>query len=193
MTRQINAETLQNLSFQGLQHAYTAMLFAIAVLFSVPAWSAEPNFYELPYIFTDDQGNATHLAAWNGKPMILTMEYSNCRFMCSTTFTQLKEVQAAADKEKIDIDFMIISLDPDNDTPEAWQQYRKTKNIERGNWHLLTGSKATTKQIAALLGIKYWSMDENILHDFKVVRLNANGEVEKSITAYGVEPDYLLQ
>jgi len=36
-------------------------------------------------------------------------------------------------------------------------------------------------------------MDEHILHDFKIVRLNANGEIEKEITDYGDEPDYLLQ
>jgi len=36
-------------------------------------------------------------------------------------------------------------------------------------------------------------MDEHILHDFKVVRLNTRGEIEKSITEYGVEPEFLLQ
>jgi protein SCO1/2 len=160
---------------------------------SCPAWSAETSFYELPDTFTNDQGRVLHLSEWRGKPMILTMEYSSCRFMCSTTFAQLKELQATADQKKNPIDFVIVSLDPDNDTPEAWRQYRMTKEVERSNWHLLTGSRATTKEIAALLGIKYWSMDEHILHDFKVVRLNAKGEIEKEITAYGVEPEYLLQ
>ena len=193
MIEQINPEALREKSAQGFQHAYTVMLLAIAVSLSGPAWSAPTSFYELPNTFTNDQGRVLHLSEWRGKPLILTMEYSGCRFMCSTTFSQMKELQAAADKKKIKIDFVIISLDPDHDTPEAWQQYRKTKDIERGNWHLLTGSRATTKEIAALLGIKYWSMGEDILHDFKVVRLNARGEIEKEITAYGVEPEYLLK
>jgi protein SCO1 len=191
--QEISTETLRGKSARGFQHAFTGMLLAIAALLSCPAWSAETSFYELPNIFTNDQGRVLHLSEWSGKPMILTMEYSSCRFMCSTTFAQLKELQAAADQKKIPIDFVIISLDPDNDTPEAWRQYRMTKEIERSNWHLLTGSRATTKEIAALLGIKYWSMDEHILHDFKVVRLNAKGEIEKEISAYGVEPEYLLQ
>ena len=45
------------------------------------------------------------------------------------------------------IDFMIVSLDPKNDTPEAWQQYRISREVDRSNWHLLTGSEATTKAI----------------------------------------------
>ena len=193
MAQQFGTETLHGKSAHGFQRAITGMLLAIAALLSGPAWSAETSFYELPNTFTNDQGRVLQLSEWRGKPMILTMEYSSCRFMCSTTFAQLKELQAAADEKKNPIDFVIVSLDPDNDTPEAWRQYRRTKEVERSNWHLLTGSRATTKEIAALLGIKYWSMDEHILHDFKVVRLNAKGEIEKEISAYGVEPEYLLQ
>jgi protein SCO1/2 len=175
-----------------LAATWGVMLYVAAALVSSSAWCAPANLYDLPNMFTDDQARQVRLSEWRGKPMIVTMEYSNCRFMCSTTFSQMQALQAAADEQHNPIDFMIISLDPDNDTPEAWRQYRQTKNIERANWHLLTGSRATTKQIAALLGIKYWSMDEHILHDFKVVRLNANGAIEKEITAYGVEPNYLL-
>jgi protein SCO1 len=98
-----------------------------------------------------------------------------------------------ADQKKIQIDFMIISLDPKNDTPEAWQQYRISREVDRSNWHLLTGTEASTKEFAALIGIKYWTMDEHILHDFKIVRLNAQGEIEKAITDYDDEPDSLLQ
>jgi hypothetical protein len=36
-------------------------------------------------------------------------------------------------------------------------------------------------------------MDEHILHDFKIVRLNAKGEIEKELTDYGDEPEYLLK
>ena len=96
----------------------------------------------------------------------------------------MKAIQDLADQKKIKIDFMIISLDPKNDTPAAWRQYRISREVERSNWHLLTGSEATTKAIANLLGIKYWFMDEHVLHDFKIVRLNAQGEIEKAITDY---------
>jgi len=193
MTQQTGNETLPRKPAMDVRHVITGLLLAVAVLSTGPAWSGETNLYDLPNTFTDDRGKELHLSEWRGKPMIVTMEYSECRFMCSTTFSQLKEIQAVADKKKINIDFLIISLDPHNDTPEAWQQYRKNRNIERDNWHLLTGSNATTREIASLLGINYWTMDEHILHDFKVVRLNTRGEIEKSITEYGVEPEFLLQ
>jgi protein SCO1/2 len=178
---------------RSLPHAMLAILLALATLAPFPAWSAPFSFYSVPYSFTNDKNETVHLSEWRGKPLILTMEYSNCRFMCTTTFSKMKAIQDIADQKKIQIDFMIISLDPKNDTPQAWQQYRISRDVNRSNWHLLTGSETTTKEFANLIGIKYWTMDEHILHDFKIVRLNAKGEVEKALTDYGDEPDSLLK
>jgi protein SCO1/2 len=193
MTQKVATGIFQGIPARSFPRAVTAILLTAAALLTFPAWCAPLNFYALPYPFTSDQARTVHLSEWRGKPLILTMEYSNCRFMCTTTFSKLKAIQAAADQQKIDIDFMIVSLDPKNDTPEAWKQYRISREVDRSNWHMLTGTEATTREFAALIGIKYWSMDEHIFHDFKIVRLNANGEIEKEITDYGDEPEYLLK
>ncbi len=169
-----------------------ATLLVLACLASASASAAPLNLYAVPDAFTNDRNETVHLSDWRGKPMILTMEHSNCRFSCSVTFSKLKAIQTLADAKKLQIDFMIISLDPSNDTPQAWRQYRVSRGVERNNWHLLTGSEATTKQVANLLGIKYWFMDEHVFHDFKIVRLNASGEIEKTITDYDQEPETLL-
>jgi protein SCO1/2 len=188
----LNLSKGQHERFWGItQNSMKAILFVL-ILMSYPAWCAPFSFYTVPYPFTNDRAQTVHLSEWRGKPLILTMEYSNCRFMCTTTFSKLKAIQAAADQQKLQIDFMIISLDPKNDTPQAWQQYRISRDINRSNWHLLTGSEITTQKFADLIGIKYWYMDEHILHDFKIVRLNAQGEIEKALTDYGDDPDSLL-
>jgi len=194
MSKHYSAGILQGILPRGFPGLVTGtLLFLITSFASCPAWSAPFNFYALPDAFTNDQARTVHLSEWRGKPLILTMEYSSCRFMCTTTFSKLKAIQAAADRQKLQIDFMIVSLDPKNDTPKAWRQYRTSREVDRSNWHLLTGSDATTKEFAALLGIKYWTMDEHILHDFKIVRLNAQGEIEKELTDYGDEPESLLK
>lgn len=192
MSQETSPEVTSHRLVLNLSHAMKAILLALATL-SYPAWSTPFSFYSVPYAFTNDRAQTVHLSEWRGKPLILTMEYSNCRFMCTTTFSKMKAIQDLADQKKIQIDFMIVSLDPKNDTPQAWQQYKISREVDRSNWHLLTGSEAATKEFAALIGIKYWTMDEHILHDFKIVRLNAKGEIEKAITDYDDEPDSLLQ
>jgi protein SCO1 len=193
MGLEINNEATAKKPGWRLPYPLAAILFALATLAPLPARSIPLDLYSAPYPFTNDRGETVHLSEWRGKPLILTMEHSNCRFSCTVTFSKLKAIQTLADQKNLKIDFMIISLDPKNDTPQAWRQYRISREVERSNWHLLTGSEATTKAIANLLGIKYWFMEEHVFHDFKIVRLNAQGEIEKAITDYDDEPESLLQ
>ena len=175
-----------------LPYMMAAILFALAALATRPVWSAPFSVYNVPYPFVNDRGETVHLSDWRGKPMILTMEHSTCRFSCAISISKLKAIQALADQKKMQIDFMIISIDPRNDTPETWRQFRQSRDEERSNWHLLTGSAATTDMIANLLGIKYWYMDEHVLHDFKIMRLNADGQIVRMITDYDDDTAALL-
>jgi cytochrome oxidase Cu insertion factor (SCO1/SenC/PrrC family) len=175
-----------------LPHVLSAILFALAALAPHPVWPAPFSLYNVPNSFVDDKNETVHLSDWRGKPLILTMEHSTCRFSCSISVSKLKAIQALADQKNIKIDFMIISIDPRNDTPETWRQFRESRDEERSNWHLLTGNEATTNQIANMLGIKYWYMEDHVLHDFKILRLNANGEIEKTITDYDDDAAALL-
>lgn len=165
------------------------------VMFCLTAslWAGELELYGVSPIFTDDKGRSVRLSDWRGKPVILTMEYANCRFICSITLQKLREIQEAADKQGKNIDFLIVSIDPENDTPEAWTQYRKSRGLERGNWYFLTAGVRETKSFAALLGIKYWFYDEHLMHDFRIVRLDDGGRVVKMIDAYDAKPDELLR
>ena len=188
-----NAEALAGKTASRFPYVLGAVLLVFASLAPGRAWSAAFSLYNTPFSFLDDSGATVHLSDWRGKPMILTMEHSTCRFSCAISISKLKAIQAVADQKKIDIDFMIISIDPRNDTPETWRQFRKSRDEERSNWHLLTGDEATTNRVASILGIKYWYMDEHVLHDFKILRLNAKGEIEKTITDYDDDPEIVLQ
>jgi cytochrome oxidase Cu insertion factor (SCO1/SenC/PrrC family) len=193
MAPEMDNEALAKKTAWQFPYAMRAILLVLASLLPFPAWCAPISFYSVPYPFINDRGETVHLSDWRGKPMILTMEHSTCRFSCSISISKLKTIQALADQKNLKIDFMIISIDPRNDTPETWRQFRVSRDEQRSNWHLLTGTEATTKQFANLIGINYWYMEEHVFHDFKIVRLNANGEIEKMITDYDDDPETLLK
>lgn len=146
------------------------------------------SVYRLATPFVDDRGQTVTLQAWTGRPAIVTMEYSNCRFICSITLQRLKEVQAAADQARREFDFIVLSIDPKNDTPEAWTRYRKTRELDRDNWRFLTASVGDTPGLARRLGVHYWLYDEHIMHDFRLLRLNEAGEIIKVMDAYDADP-----
>lgn len=169
------------------------LMFFILLCLAPPLWAAGQDLYGLPYAFTDDRGRAVHLSDWRGKPAVLTMEYANCRFICSITLQRMRDIQDEADRRGQELEFLIVSIDPENDTPEAWTQYRKKRGLNRDNWHFLTAGVKETRAFAALLGIKYWYYDEHLMHDFRIIRLDSEGRVDKMIDAYDAKPDELLR
>ena len=137
--------------------------------------------YQAPMTWTDDQGKSVPLAKWLGKVVIITMMYSACRKYCPLTLAKLGEIQRLLDQRKLEAEFVVLSYDPQNDTWQSWAEYRKTHNLSRNNWHFLTGSLEDTKAISQLLGIDYWLYDEHVMHNFKIIRLDQNGFIRKTL------------
>lgn len=165
-----------------------ALFAVLAVLLAASAAAAGANLYDAQQPLVDDRGWRTTLGAWRGKPAIVSMEYANCRFVCSQTLARLKDIQAAADAAGRRFDFIVVSLDPKNDTPEAWVRYRKARGVERGNWAFLTATVADTPALARLFGVKYWLFDGHIMHDFRVLRVDAEGSVVDVMESYDADP-----
>jgi protein SCO1/2 len=151
------------------------------------------SVYQLKFPLIDDLGRQAMLRDWTGRPAIVTMEYANCRYICSIALQRLKDVQAAADRAKRHFDFIIISIDPKNDTPEAWTRYRKTRELDRENWRFLTASVSDTPGLARQLGVRYWLYDEHIMHDFRLLRLDETGAIIKVMDTYDADLDAFVR
>lgn len=174
--------------------ALRSLLAAMMAVTATAALGADAfSVYRLSVPFTDDRGRRVTLQEWSGRPAIVTMEYANCRFVCSITLQRLKDVQAAADRADRHYDFIVLSLDPRNDTPEAWTRYRKTRELDRDNWRFLTAAAADTPGLARKLGVRYWLYDGHIMHDFRLLRLSASGEVVKVMDSYDADPDAFVR
>jgi protein SCO1/2 len=166
------------------------LVLGLAWLCLPAAWAQ--GLYDLDIPFVDDRGQPVRLAQWRGREAIITMEYSSCRFMCSATLYELKLAQAAADRIHKTLDFIVISLDPRNDTPAAWAAYRRERGLSRNNWHFLTGPEGSAARLARLLGINYWYEGEHLLHDFRLLRTRADGQVVRTVSAYDADVSAIL-
>jgi cytochrome oxidase Cu insertion factor (SCO1/SenC/PrrC family) len=158
-------------------------LIALALASAATAHAA-PSLFTIPGSWLDEDGRQVQLTQWRGKPTVMAMEYSACRFICSVYWLRLMQVQQEADKRGLDIQFVILSIDPEHDSPLAWREYRKVRNLQRANWHFLTGSRPMTTRAAALLGVRWWYDEDHLIHDFKIVRLDAEGRIASALTTY---------
>lgn len=139
---------------------------------------------DLTDVWLDDAGKPVTLSRWRGRPVVMSMEYSNCRSICSIAQRKLQQIQVEADRRKLDLEFIVVSLDPKNDTPASWREYRKARDVPMPNWHFLTGSRGATDRMVRELGVKWWYYDEHIMHEIRIVRLAPDGEFVKVMKTY---------
>lgn len=154
--------------------------------------AAAPSVYGLNLKFVDDRGVARALAEWQGRAVVMTMAYGACRNVCSSTLRTLEELQAEADRKGVAIEIVVASLDPGEDTPQAWAQYRKSRKLARANWSFLSGNPGDTRRLARFLGLRFWSYDEHLMHDFRIVRLGPDGSIAASLDWDHRDPSSLL-
>ena len=141
------------------------------------AVAASACLWKLSGSWEEDRGSQVTMAAWAGRPALLTMAYGSCRRICSTSLRLLQEAQQEADARGLALNVIVVSLDPHVDTPAAWRQFRSEHRLARGNWHFLAGTPVLVQRIADLLEMKYWIYDDHVLHDLRIAAVDASGHI----------------
>lgn len=160
------------------------LLLATAVAFT--SWhahaaaekdSSPTDIFDSRLTWKDESGADVKLAQWRESRLFVTMSYTACKKYCPRlTIAKLKELQAALDRAAKSAEFVIITFDPNNDTPAVLSEFKKKNQLERKNWHFLVGSLDDTKTIAKLLQLDgFWRMDDHILHDFRIATFAPGG------------------
>lgn len=142
---------------------------------STPALAAGDGLWQRPERFIDENGQAVTLGQFEGQPALVVMEYSACRFVCTVNWRKLVEVQEAADRLHRDVLVLVFSIDPEHDTPALWREYRQARSLKRSNWRFLTANRKDTDSLARWLGVQWWRYGDAIMHNFRILRLDAAG------------------
>jgi len=167
--------------FFGWASAVALLIHAQSVQAAPASPMAGSAFIDSPLSFRDERDAPEALSTWRGKTVLLTMAYSTCRQVCSYTLHRLEELQDSADRAGTAIEVIIVSYDPKVDGPVSWSLYRRKHHLRRANWHFLTGTPSATRQFAQTFAFRYWSYDEHVLHDFRILMIGPDGEIAESL------------
>jgi len=147
--------------------------------------------------FKDTQGQSVTLAKYvsGHRPVIFTLNYSDCPMLCSLQLSGLVTVLGNLDRRLgTDFDIVTVSLDPHESSERAREteaRYRgeltKASPAEREGWHFLTGSQASIDAIADALGIRYAYNEQRkeYVHPASLVISTPTGHISRYL--YGIE------
>jgi protein SCO1 len=149
------------------------------------------SIYQLDSLWTTDGGTQTNLAALRGRIQVVTMFFANCQAACPLLVNDMKRIEAVLPAEvREQVGFVLVSFDPDRDTPEALRAYRQHQGLAQ-NWTLLRGKPEDVQELAVVLGLKYKKdLQGQFAHSNVITVLSPEGEIihQQSGLPQAIEP-----
>jgi protein SCO1 len=153
------------------------------------ASSAAPaaSLYDLHERLIDQDGKPVGLDTHRGHTVLVTMFYGSCPATCPLIIDTLRAVERKLDvARRADLRVLLISFDPERDTPAALRELAASRRIDTKRWTLAQADAATVRRIAAALEIQYRHLpDGQISHANVITVLGGDGEILARSTELG--------
>jgi protein SCO1/2 len=140
---------------------------------------------DLEFSLTGPNGEVVESASLHGTPVLVFFGFTSCPDVCPTTLTQLKLAIKSLGENASAIQVVLVSVDPDRDTPEVMKSY----TASFGPWLLgLTGSDEALTSLRKSYGV-YAAMESsdakgsyNVMHSAAVFAFDASGHARLLIS-----------
>ena len=161
-----------------------------AVVAKSPALPGD-SILQIDHVFTDQSARNFKLAERRGKPQLVAMFYTSCRYICPLIIDSAKGVDNSltpAERKKLSI--LLVSIDPARDTPEALMYIVRKRKLDTERWTLARTDESGVRTLAALLGLRYRALsDGEFNHTSALILLDAEGRVVARTETLGSKPD----
>lgn len=139
------------------------------------------------YSFVDRSGRTVRLADYRGKPLVISLIYTHCPFVCATTTRSLTALKLSQDALGVDsFGVLTVGFDTENDTPEAMDDFAKRMGVDLPNWEFVSADAETIKGLSKDLGFVFTPTDEGgFNHITQTTFVDGEGKVYRQI--YGDE------
>ena len=133
------------------------LLGAWSIAAADPTTPARPgkSLFQLAATWTDDAGQPRHLESLRGRPVLISMFYTDCQGACPMIVATLKRIQDALPQEaRAQTRIVLVSFDTQRDTPQVLRLYREQMRLGP-EWILLTGGSDDVRDLSMVLGVRY--------------------------------------
>lgn len=166
-------------------------LLVLAALVASWFWGGSKNTQStLPDVTLETlDGHAFALTPKPGSTRLVELIYTRCPDICPTTTIKMVQLQKRLLEANLmgnGVEFLTVTIDPENDTPDVLKYYAKQLGIQPQGWTILRGDEQTTRTVTSSLGFIANKMEDGFIshtsstylvdQDNKVMRKFGMGE-----------------
>lgn len=145
------------------------------------------SIYQLPLVLTDQDGRSFPLAEHRGKPLLVSMFYTSCQFVCPMLIEAVRsnEAQLSA-QERAQLSVLLVSLDPAHDSVAVLKRTAGERSLDPAHWSLARTDAKSVRKLAAVLGIQYRQLaNGDFNHSAPIVLIDSEGRIAGKTTRLG--------
>jgi protein SCO1/2 len=156
-----------------------------------PGKYGEKSLYSLNAIWTSDVGREVKLEVLRGRPQVIALFFTSCEHSCPLIVADLKAIDKSLPANvRGKVDFLLVSIDPERDTPEALRAFRTKHELPTERWTLLRGSAEATRQLAEMVGFNYQpGSPTQYAHSLLISIMDESGVIVFQQVGLGRPPD----
>ena len=127
----------------------------------------------------NQDGIELQLKDLKGKNLVVAMIFTSCQTACPLLIADMKKVASKIDPKKLkETSMVLITIDPENDTPEVLKKYAQERTMYGDPWIFLRTDMESTREFANVLAVKYKKITPIIFSHSNIISIfNKNGEM----------------
>lgn len=149
------------------------------------------SIYNLPEKWTNQDGKDIELKDLRGKVLVMVMIYTSCKAACPRLVADMRNIEERIPKEMKDkVTFVLVSIDPEVDTPARLKEFSIENKMEGKQWVFLRSDEERTREFSAVLAVNYKKISPiDFSHSNIISVFNAEGEMTFQQEGLGVSYD----
>src|SRR5512147_1457901 len=129
------------------------------------------------YSLTDQDGRPLRVASLRGRPLVVSLVYTECYYICSGLTLHLRDVVRVARQALGERSFAVLTIgfDTEHDSPERMRTYGRERGIVSADWHFASADAATIRRLAEDVGFTWSVVPGGFAHVAQVTVIDAGG------------------
>jgi len=150
---------------------------------------SEESIFNLTSKWHNEENEEIQLEDLKGKTMVMVMIYTSCKAACPRLVADMRNIEAQIPDENIkNLEFVLISIDPETDTPERLKAFAIENGMDGEQWTFLQGTQSGVREFANVLSVKYKEISPiDFSHSNIISVFNSGGELIHQQEGLGVD------
>lgn len=152
------------------------------------------SIFNLTSEWENQKAETIKLKHFAGKPTIMAMIYTHCKYSCPLIVADMKSLQEKLpDNIKGKVNFLLVSIDPEYDKPDTLNQFMQKEQMDQKYWTMLCGTESEIRELAAAVGFGYKKSSlMDYAHTNLISVLNEKGEIVEQINGFGSDKKEII-